>query len=498
MRRTSSMSRAYLFRVELSPALMDDGPRRQGDYAALVLTVRGSIAATAAAAGLFTLLAGIGPLMSLASRNASLHVATETAAALISIVAAQLAWGRFRQSLERRDLLLTGSLAVFAATNLLLAVAAIADSRPGAFETWSSSSSRLLGAALLATAAVVPEQVLRQPMRDARRLAGGVAAGLGLIVLVMALAHGALPAPHHAGLPPGDLRPHVAGNPVLLVSELSSMVLFAIAAVGYVRQAETRGDPFAQWLAIAATLGAFSRLNFFVFSSLSPLYFATGEVLRLGFFVAIAVGGALEMRRIRRLLASAAVLDERQRIGREIHDGVAQDLAFILQHGRRLAAQAGAPSGVQALVTAAERALDECRHAIATLTRSGEEPLAEALTLTAVETAGREGALVETHIDRDVAVPAAAQDALLRVTREAIINAVRHGHAGTVEIHLHCDPALRLEVVDDGSGFDVDRALTAPGRMGLRSMQSRIREVGGTLVIDSEPGRGTRIEASLG
>ena len=69
---------------------------------------------------------------------------------------------------------------------------------------------------------------------------------------------------------------------------------------------------------------------------------------------------------------------------------------------------------------------------------------------------------------------------------------------GTVEIHLHCDPALRLEVVDDGSGFDVERAMTTPGRMGLRSMQSRIREVGGTLVIDSEPGRGTRIEASLG
>jgi signal transduction histidine kinase len=283
----------------------------------------------------------------------------------------------------------------------------------------------------------------------------------------------------------------------VLATELVTLVLFAVAAVGYARAAEARNDVFALWLAIAATLAAAARLNSLLFPSLYTSYVYTSDALRLGFLIAVAIGGALEMRRVRFALASAAVLDERQRIARDIHDGVAQDLAFILQHGRRLLGQPGTPQGLTALVTAAERALDECRHAIASLTRSGDEPLVEALTLTAVETAGREGVLVETHIQDDAVVPAATQEALLRVTREAIINAVRHGHAGRVKVGLRCDPDLRLEVVDDGSGFDVQAAMSAPGRMGLRSMQTRIRAIGGELVIESEPGRGTRVEVSL-
>ena len=148
-------------------------------------------------------------------------------------------------------------------------------------------------------------------------------------------------------------------------------------------------------------------------------------------------------------------------------------------------------------MTAAERALDECRHAIAALTRSGDEPLAEALTLTAVETAGREGAEVETNIDSDVTVTAVTQEALLRVAREAIINAVRHGRAGTVRVEFRSEPVLRLEVADDGAGFDVASAMSAPGRMGLRSMTARINAIGGELDIDSRPGQGTRVVVTL-
>jgi len=340
--------------------------------------------------------------------------------------------------------------------------------------------------------------VLRQPARDARRLFGMLLGALALLALAAGVLGDALPEAIPADLSPDSAsQPRIVGNPTVLASELVSTALFAVAAVGYAHNADLRHDLFAHWIAIAATLAAFSRLNFFLFPSLYSPYFYTGDVLRLGAFAAIAIGGVLEMRRLRGVLASAAVLDERQRIARDIHDGVAQDLAFILQHGRRLADQAAAPKGLTALVTAAERALDECRHAIASLTRSGDEPLGEALTLTAVETAGREGAEVETAIEADVAVPATTQEALLRVTREAIINAVRHGRAGTVQVALHGSPRLRLEVIDDGSGFDVAQAMSAPGRMGLRGMESRILALGGSLEIHSEPGRGTRVEVML-
>jgi signal transduction histidine kinase len=454
---------------------------------------------TAALAGLFTVLVSIGSVVSFAYRNVPLHVAVETAAALISIVAAQLAWGRFRQSLKRGDLLLAGALVVFALTNLLFsAIPAIVDSAPGSFATWAPAGGRLFGAALLAVAAVVFDQVLRQPMRDARRLLVAIVVLLGGLALVVTVGGDALPKAVPANLSPDSgSQPRVVGNPVILSAELLSMVLFAVAAVGYARAADVRHDAFAYWLAIAATLGAFSRLNFFLFPSLYTPYFYTGDVLRLGAFTAIAIGGLLEMRRLRRILASAAVLEERERIARDIHDGVAQDLAFILQQGRRLAAEPGASRRLAALVTAAEAALDECRHAIAALTRSGDESLSEALTLTAVETAGREGAQVEARIDADVAVTAVIQEALLRVTREAIINAVRHGHAETVKVEFRSRPLLRLEVTDDGSGFDVASAMAAPGRMGLRSMQARIKAIGGDLDINSLPGHGTRVVVTL-
>src|SRR5215210_1831817 len=77
------------------------------------VSVRASIGLVAAAAGLLTILAGLTSVASLVSRDPALHVAVETAAALISVVAAQLMYGRFEQGYQLRDLLLTASLTTF-------------------------------------------------------------------------------------------------------------------------------------------------------------------------------------------------------------------------------------------------------------------------------------------------------------------------------------------------------------------------------------------------
>jgi signal transduction histidine kinase len=190
------------------------------------------------------------------------------------------------------------------------------------------------------------------------------------------------------------------------------------------------------------------------------------------------------------------VLEERRRIARDIHDGVAQDLAYILQQGRQLAAQPQAPTAMRHIVVAADRALDESRHVIAALERSGGEPLIDALRVTAIEAAGREGGRVEMDLDATVAVAARTQEVLLRVLREAIINAMRHGRAETIRIELRGDPAVCLVVSDDGCGFDVDAAAQS-GRLGLRSMAARIAELGGDVTIASRPGSGTRVEVRL-
>jgi signal transduction histidine kinase len=444
-------------------------------------------------------LVSIVPSIHFAYRDPAMHVATETAAALISIIAAQLAYGRFRHSYQLRDLLLTASLGVFAAANLLFsAIPAVADASPGRLATWTPVGGRLLGAALLAIAALAPERTLRHPARDARRALVGCAIALAGLTLAAAVAGGVLPdATEPALRGAASEAPLVSGSPFVLGAQGAAVVLFAAAAVGYSRVAQRTPDEFTRWLAIAATLGAFARLNLFLYPSLYPAYFYAGDVLRLAFFVALLIGGFLELRRTRHVLAAAAVSEERQRIARDIHDGVAQDLAFILQHGRRIAAQAGAPASIGALVSAAERALDESRHAIAALARSGDEPLAEALTLTALETAGREGRIVEVRVDSSADVPPGTQEALLRVVREAIINAIRHGGAQHIKVELSEHPQLRLVVTDDGSGFDVEAAARAPGRLGLRGMDARVRTAGGQLTVESAPGRGTRVEVLL-
>jgi signal transduction histidine kinase len=460
------------------------------------LTVRASIAITAGAAALFTLLVSVTSLIHFAYRNPALHVAVETSAALISIVAAQLIYGRFRQSYELGDLLLTASLSVFAVANLLSTIPELTGAQRGTFATWTSAVARLLGAALMALSAVVPDRSLHRPRRAAGRLLAACSLTLGVLALIVALAAGVLPRAIPPDLSPLGRHARVVGNPTVLATQLTVMLLFGVAAAGFARRADRTGDELRRWLAIATTLGAFAWLNYFLFPSLYSPYFYAGDVLRLGFFLALFVGGVLELRRTQQVLATAAVLEERRRIARDIHDGVAQDLAYILQQGRQLAAQPQAPTAMRHIVVAADRALDESRHVIAALERSGGEPLIDALRATAIEAAGREGGRVEMDLDATVAVAARTQEVLLRVLREAIINAMRHGRAETIRIELRGDPAVCLVVSDDGCGFDVDAAAQS-GRLGLRSMAARIAELGGDVTIASRPGSGTRVEVRL-
>jgi signal transduction histidine kinase len=451
------------------------------------LSVRASIVLTAGAAALFTLLVSVTSLIDFAYRNPALHVAVETAAALISIVAAQLTYGRFRQTYERRDLFLTASLGVFAVANLLFSTIPQLTASEGVFGTWTSVGARLLGAVLFALAAIQPTRSSHHPTRDARRLLSACALVLGAVALTVAIVADALPEAVAPDLAPDGRHARVVGNPTVLVAHVVVMLMFGVAAAGFARLAQRTGDELSRWLAIASVLGAFAWLNYFLFPSLYSPFFYAGDVLRLGFFLALFVGGALELRRTQHLLSTAAVLDERHRIARDIHDGIAQDLAFILQQGRRLAAQPEAPPVMRHIVLAASRAIDEARHVMAALERSGG---------TALEVAGREGGSVEMDVDEAVAMPPRTQEVLLRVLREAIINAMRHGGAKLVRIELREDPNVCLVITDDGKGFDVEAGAES-GRLGLRSMASRIAELGGAVRIDSTPGCGTRVEVSL-
>lgn len=470
-----------------------------GDAARRPKRARAAVAMAATVGLAVTLLTSGTSLIAFAYASIPLHVAVETVAAMASLMAAQLAYGRFRRSLQLHDLLLLLALCSFAAANLLFsAVPAVFAVDPGRFATWAPVGGTLVSTALLAAAAFTPGRTLRHPERAARRGLLASATGLVLIAATVVVAGDALPAAVAPDAAPTDAAaPQIATDPAVLTTQVLSMLLFAAAAAGFAARDARTGDVLARWLAVGATLGAFARLNYALFPSLYTEWFYTGDVLRLGCFIAIFVGAVLETRRLQDALAAAAVIGERQRIARDLHDGVAQDLAFIVQRLRHLAERDATTPAIGRLVFAAERALDESRHAVAALTSAGDRPLGEALAATAREAGEREGSIVETVLPADITVPPRAQDELLRVVREAVINAARHGAARRIRVELRDAPHFCLEVTDDGRGFDPEAALAAPGRLGLASMRGRVEAIGGELTIASEPGRGTRIQVTL-
>jgi len=212
---------------------------------------------------------------------------------------------------------------------------------------------------------------------------------------------------------------------------------------------------------------------------------------------AILIGAgaaAIGIQRQRRATAGAIVA-ERRRIARDLHDGLAQELAYIKMESARLATLH--PEGRAARVaTAAQKALEESRGAITALSGAGTGCFADELSEVAEGLAGRAGASVKLKVERDLDVKSERREALLRIAREAITNGVRHGRATEVALELSDSGGLRMAVRDNGAGF----AAGGPRRLGsfgLTSMRERAQALGGNLTVESEPGIGTFVEVKL-
>ena len=194
----------------------------------------------------------------------------------------------------------------------------------------------------------------------------------------------------------------------------------------------------------------------------------------------------------------AAVERERRRIARDIHDSLAQDLAFIAARVRALERDPTASVRLDHLAIAATRALEHSRTTISTLTRPLDEPLDAALARNATEVAARHGGHAKLRLQAGVVVPPATRESLVMILREAVANAMRHGRAGSVDVSLSQQSWLRLRVTDDGRGFDAAaRAARPDAGFGLQSMEERAQALGGGLVVRSAPGAGTTIEVVL-
>jgi signal transduction histidine kinase len=193
--------------------------------------------------------------------------------------------------------------------------------------------------------------------------------------------------------------------------------------------------------------------------------------------------------------ATAGAVDaERRRIARNLHDGLAQELAYIRMETSRMAAMT--PSRRMARVAlAAQRALEESRGAIASL-HGDEESFSAELSSVANDLVTREGAELSLNVDPDLELRCEAREALMRVMREAISNGVRHGAATELVVELRAGDRVRMAVRDNGTGF-VPGGPRRRGSFGLNSMRERVEALGGDLSVSSKPGEGTVVEVML-
>src|SRR5918996_222971 len=148
------------------------------------------------------------------------------------------------------------------------------------------------------------------------------------------------------------------------------------------------------------------------------------------------------------------------------------------------------------LASAAERALADARRAVAALPRPLDEPLDIALAQAVEEVADRFRQKLDLDLQPNVHVDPLIREDLVRIAREAVANAARHGRAPTVRVELSNRSRLRLTIADDGAGFQPHTA-NRHERFGLVSMQERAHALHADFHLTSTPGGGTQIQVTL-
>jgi signal transduction histidine kinase len=416
----------------------------------------------------------------------SIRIVVDTSGSLIALFATFLILGRLWRRTYLNELFLVAALAVLAVSTLLFVdVPAVAGWAPDDLTVWGAPLARALAGALFILAAFSPRYETRRIGFRLALTAVGVTTAAGFAILFV----------HGFVAPWTPEQASQRGDPDLFAFDMLVALVYALGAIGFLRRARRLGDDFYGWLAVGATLGLVSHINYtlsLVLYHRSLTY--TGDVFRFAFYAALFVGCLREIWSYWAALSSAAVLEDRRRMARDLHDGLAQELAYI---SRNLDLVTGAANrDVKArLRSAVERAQTELRAAIGALAPPRSQNVEVALAEAASEVAERFRITLRLDMAPGVQLSPTRTEALIRIACEAITNAAQHSGAKSVTIRLERDGSqVRLRVVDRGCGFDpADRA----SGFGLIGMRERASSVGGEFRIHSVRGRGSEVDVAV-
>jgi signal transduction histidine kinase len=409
------------------------------------------------------------------------RAAVETALVTCATLGAWWLTAKFYRERRLSNLLSAAALVTVAVQELVFsALPAITDAHRPWFGNASHSPASVVVAALFAGAAFAPRS---RTVRS--RAAWSLAAPILCATVLATILVDALSVPN-------------------IRSELTAVAvaLLLAAGAGFARAAlRGREESVAARLAGASILIAAAWL----YDLVSPAH-ATGTVSGRDCLRAIAYGliisVAIETRgHLRQAETAAAAELERRRLARDIHDGIAQDLAFIGAYGERLAGQLGA---THPLVVASRRALTASRGAILDLSGGSKPTVVEALRSVSEELATRHQVKIIVDADGNADnLSGDEREEVVRIAREAMVNAIKHGRARTIVTRLSTrGRQLSLVIKDDGCGLGAGGPdPEAPGRdhigHGLRTMRERATAIGGRLTIHQPAEGGTVVEVDV-
>lgn len=212
---------------------------------------------------------------------------------------------------------------------------------------------------------------------------------------------------------------------------------------------------------------------------------------------------AVQAARLAERAKSSAVSDERNRMAREVHDTLAQGFtAIVLQLEAAEDALGDSAEDARAHLLQARRlareSLDEARRSVLAMRPHAldQRDLTAALAFLASQTVSWSGVEVAYRVrGTPSTLSPEVETNLLRIAQEALANAVEHGKARRTQMELHfAEGNVRLRLEDDGEGFTVRSVEEANQGFGLISMRERAERIGGRLTINSQRGKGTRID----
>jgi signal transduction histidine kinase len=419
----------------------------------------------------------------------------ETSVAIIGTLVAILGFGRFRRS---RDL---GDLAVVCAVALLAWVHTLFGSVPDLispysvgngiserYEVWGTLVVRLMAAGFLIASVPFHDSINHSgPMPRLGHYRAFVLSGaLGALAIVIVAWR--VPITRNGLLVQASWPDSISP-----VCQLLGALLFLVAFVRVSSRARAQSDEFLDWIGVGCIFAMFAMISYGLLPAGGAGSLRCGDLLRAAAVCVWAVGAIAEIRSYWSTIAESARLEARRSVALDLHDGLAQELALLSAYTYSPAAERASAEWQGQLRLTAERALAEARRAIAVLADVGPFSVDTDLDRTAqVASVSDVDIRVEVNVEV-IESDSAHRESIVRIVREAVTNAVRHGGARHIEIRFGADGAPTLRISDDRVGFDPARAAEA-GRFGLVSMREFAEALGGSFQVHSAPGEGTTVE----